>query len=204
MKFHFFKEITVGKKFPGLVMKDFYSLLNIDKFADNEAIQKAYKKLVLRHHPDKNLEFDSTNEFLRIHMAYKVLIDPKKRKEYDKTLEVILTYQLVSPERKKVLENLVQREKHEKDQNYPAKKQTYLVKIKQETHSLNSIYKLVGHFSSFISLKIENESIILSFTSKIDATRFCQEINTDLSDILISQTGELEKHILERLRSFSS
>jgi curved DNA-binding protein CbpA len=184
-------------------MKDFYSLLNIDKFADNETIHKAYKKLVLRYHPDKNLEFDSTNEFLKIHMAYKVLIDPKKRKEYDKTLEVILKYQLVSPERKKVLENLVQREKYDKDQTNPVKKQTHLVKIKQGTHSLSSIYKLVGHFSSFISLKIENDLIVLSFTSKMDAARFCQEINTDLSDILTTQTAELEKHILERLRSYS-
>src|SRR5690554_833976 len=64
--------------------KDYYSVLGVDKKATQEEIKKAYRKLALKHHPDKN-PGDKTAEdrFKEIAEANDVLSDPEKRKKYD-------------------------------------------------------------------------------------------------------------------------
>ena len=61
--------------------KDFYANLGVPKDADLAAIKKAYKKLSLKHHPDKNPNNKEQAEeiFKIISYAYQVLSDPKKR-----------------------------------------------------------------------------------------------------------------------------
>jgi curved DNA-binding protein len=64
--------------------EDYYKLLGLDKKATNEDIKKAYRKLALKWHPDKNPNDKSAEErFKKISEAYAVLSDPKKREEYD-------------------------------------------------------------------------------------------------------------------------
>lgn len=58
-----------------------YVILGIDKNASEDEIKKAYKRLALKFHPDKNCQDDS--EFKRISSAYQMLIDPSKRHLYD-------------------------------------------------------------------------------------------------------------------------
>jgi DnaJ-class molecular chaperone len=58
-----------------------YVILGIDKNASEDEIKKAYKRLALKFHPDKNCQDDS--EFKRISSAYQMLIDPSKRRLYD-------------------------------------------------------------------------------------------------------------------------
>lgn len=58
-----------------------YVILGIDKNASDDEIKKAYKKMALKFHPDKNCQDDS--EFKRISSAYQILIDPSKRRIYD-------------------------------------------------------------------------------------------------------------------------
>jgi curved DNA-binding protein len=64
--------------------EDYYKLLGLDKKASTEDIKKAYRKLALKWHPDKNPNNKAAEErFKKISEAYAVLSDPKKREEYD-------------------------------------------------------------------------------------------------------------------------
>jgi curved DNA-binding protein len=64
--------------------KDYYKILGVDKHSSQEDIRKAYRKLALKYHPDKNKEDKTAEEkFKEISEANEVLSDPEKRKKYD-------------------------------------------------------------------------------------------------------------------------
>ena len=65
--------------------EDYYQLLGVDKKASTEEIKKAYRKLALKWHPDKNPQNKAQAEekFKKISEAYAVLSDEEKRKQYD-------------------------------------------------------------------------------------------------------------------------
>jgi curved DNA-binding protein len=63
---------------------DYYKTLGVEKNADPEAIKKAYRKLALKYHPDRNPDNREAEEkFKKISEAYAVLSDPEKRKQYE-------------------------------------------------------------------------------------------------------------------------
>ncbi len=63
---------------------DYYKILGIDKNADQEEVKKAYRKLALKYHPDRNPNNREAEEkFKKISEAYAVLSDKEKRKQYD-------------------------------------------------------------------------------------------------------------------------
>lgn len=64
--------------------KDYYSILGISKTATPDEVKRAYRKLALQHHPDRN-KGDKTAEakFKEVTKAYEVLSDSKKREMYD-------------------------------------------------------------------------------------------------------------------------
>jgi len=62
---------------------DYYEILGVDKNASNTDIKKAYRKLALKYHPDKNPSKDAEEKFKEISEAYAVLYDEEKRKMYD-------------------------------------------------------------------------------------------------------------------------
>jgi len=66
--------------------KDYYKVLGVSEDAELDQIKKAYKKLALQWHPDKNPDNVKVAEekFKEIGEAYSVLSDPEKRKRYDK------------------------------------------------------------------------------------------------------------------------
>ena len=64
--------------------KDYYRTLGIAKTATEEEIKKAYKKMALRYHPDKNKAAGAEEKFKEIAEAYEVLSDKSKREIYDK------------------------------------------------------------------------------------------------------------------------
>jgi len=66
-----------------VLAEDYYKLLGVSKDADNRDIRKAFKKLALKLHPDKNSAEDAHEKFLNINKAYEVLKDEKLRKKYD-------------------------------------------------------------------------------------------------------------------------
>ncbi|KAA3676066.1 DnaJ subfamily B member 4 [Paragonimus westermani] len=64
--------------------KDYYNILGINKKADDDEIKKAYRKMALKYHPDKNKSPNAEEKFKEVAEAYDVLSDPKKREIYDK------------------------------------------------------------------------------------------------------------------------
>lgn len=64
--------------------KDFYEVLGIRKGASDEDIKKAFRKLALQYHPDRNKDNKEAEEkFKEINEAYQVLSDPQKKAQYD-------------------------------------------------------------------------------------------------------------------------
>lgn len=63
--------------------KDFYKILGITPESNEDEIKKAYRKLALKFHPDKNSDADAEDRFKEIAEAYEVLNDPQKRSVYD-------------------------------------------------------------------------------------------------------------------------
>lgn len=63
--------------------KDFYKILEINRNANDDEIKKAYRKLALKYHPDKNKAKGAEDRFKEIAEAYEVLSDKKKRDIYD-------------------------------------------------------------------------------------------------------------------------
>ncbi len=64
--------------------KDFYNILWIDRWASEAEIKKAYRKLAMKYHPDRNKwNKEAETKFKEINEAYSILSDPKKKKQYD-------------------------------------------------------------------------------------------------------------------------
>lgn len=63
--------------------KDYYSLLGVPKSATAEEIKKAYRKLAVQYHPDKNKSKEAEDKFKEINQAYEVLGNEQKRRQYD-------------------------------------------------------------------------------------------------------------------------
>jgi molecular chaperone DnaJ len=65
-------------------MEDLYSILWVEKTATKEEIKKAYRKLAMQHHPDRNAwDKESEEKFKKINTAYEILSDDEKRRSYD-------------------------------------------------------------------------------------------------------------------------
>jgi curved DNA-binding protein len=65
--------------------KDYYKILGVERNASEEDIRKAYRKMAMQYHPDRNPDDKQAEErFKEINEAYQVLNDPKKRAHYDR------------------------------------------------------------------------------------------------------------------------
>lgn len=63
---------------------DYYKVLGLSSIATKEEIKKAYRKLALEFHPDKNKSPDAHEKFIEINEAYLILYDEEARKKYDR------------------------------------------------------------------------------------------------------------------------
>ena len=63
--------------------KDYYEILELEKNATDEQIKKAYRRLAVKFHPDKNKSKNAEEAFKKINQAFTVLSDKNKRKNYD-------------------------------------------------------------------------------------------------------------------------
>ncbi len=67
-----------------MAQRDYYEVLGIPRDADADAIKKAYRKLALQFHPDRNKADDASEKFKEATEAYAILSDSKKRAAYDR------------------------------------------------------------------------------------------------------------------------
>ncbi len=68
-----------------MAKRDYYDVLGVNRDANDEAIKKAYRKLAMKHHPDRNPEDKGSEEkFKEAKEAYEVLSDSQKRGAYDR------------------------------------------------------------------------------------------------------------------------
>lgn len=63
--------------------KDYYKTLGVERGASKEEVQKAYRKLARKYHPDVSKEANAEDRFKEVSEAYEVLKDPDKRQKYD-------------------------------------------------------------------------------------------------------------------------
>ena len=64
--------------------KDYYKILSVDEKANEDEIKKAYRRMSMLHHPDKNGNTDeSKQKFQELNNAYEILSEPNKRRTYD-------------------------------------------------------------------------------------------------------------------------
>ncbi|MEU1669252.1 J domain-containing protein [Streptomyces sparsogenes] len=64
--------------------RDFYEVLGVPRTADRDEIQRAYRTLARRYHPDVNKDPQAEERFKEINEAFSVLSDPKQRARYDR------------------------------------------------------------------------------------------------------------------------
>ena len=64
--------------------KNYYDILGVERKASEQDIKKAYKRMALKFHPDKNKDPGAEEKFKEIAEAYEVLIDAEKRATFDR------------------------------------------------------------------------------------------------------------------------
>lgn len=76
--------VSMIKDITSAAQRDYYKILGVSRTATEREIKKAFRKLAVKYHPDKNKSPDAEKVFRDIAEAHEVLSDEKKRKIYDR------------------------------------------------------------------------------------------------------------------------
>ncbi len=94
-------------------MKDYYKILELEFGADILAVKKAYRRLALKYHPDKNKEPNAAQKFIEITEASEVLREPFKKSEYDRLYQAYFRTKTQEQYTKQSFERTYQRKQQE-------------------------------------------------------------------------------------------
>lgn len=139
--------------------KNYYDLLEVSKNASPEVIEKVYKLLAKKYHPDlqpDDKKDESEEMFKKISIAYETLSNPKLRAEYDAKLEEDEHYSSINSK------NFEENQKSSSNMNQ------YSVKSNNSKVSSNNIHSWKSPINSFFSnIKNKNENYSPIFTVKL-------------------------------------
>lgn len=128
-------------------MKDYYQILGVSQQAHEEEIKRAFRKLVIAYHPDKNPSPEAEIIILEINEAYEVLSDPEKRTHYDNLLSGRVTVERVRPHHRDP-----RYRRRAPDPNYKSKLQLKLEMLETYLPHALFISRCALAFSIFIAL----------------------------------------------------
>jgi len=147
---------------------NFYDILNIPTNATKKQIKNAYKKLVIKYHPDKNKDNTTIDQFRDIQNAYEVLYNDNRRKEYDNLTNqqkselydfIKSCFINISPQCKKIHDLLIKFYGDEK-------------KLKNDINNFNfmNIYnRFIGNIiNSIDDIPLYNKNTSITFLKKIN------------------------------------
>jgi len=178
-------------------MENYYKILEVDKDASSETIEKVYKMLVKKYHPDlqndKNKEA-AEEKIKRINEAYDILSDPLKREEYNNTLiennisyekytEIINENILLKNElnyiKNKINNTQTNYYRNNVQQNYTYNEPQYNNYYKKEKFKFKNLIKFI------FSLSLTGIIIFICFNIPIIYNLFNILFNSDISLLLI-------------------
>lgn len=156
--------------------KDYYKILEIDKFASDKEIRRAYKKLALKWHPDKSSIHNAKEKFSEISEAYDVLSDPQKKEQYD---------------RYGFIDDFIDDEFDEPEDNYNTDTifRNFSTSNVNETKNTHNVHKIKDP-PQLYNMPCTLEDLYNGTTKKIKITR-----KTIISRTLFDSTKELEMKI---------
>lgn len=134
-------------------MKNYYEILEVSENASYEIIEKAYRILAKKYHPDvwsNTKSYWAENKFKEITEAYQILSNPTLRKQYD--MEIGLNISVNDK-----YNNLYSEQKRLEQEINNIKTQNYSAKLKGESNSSNSIFLYLKDFVSSLKTLLRNE-----------------------------------------------
>lgn len=181
---------------------DHYKVLGVRKSASKDEIKKAYYKLALKYHPDKNQASNAEEKFRSINEAYEVLQDDRKRETYDR-FNLEETKSTSRPQHYSTYNNRDSHHRRPDDQYFRGASDAVSEEQKYQ-NELERIRQINSDLLDAVNLKLKRSSKKKSGGEQESRRRQAGN-RVFVGDILPEENDDdYEKIVLDRLRSLSN
>lgn len=173
---------------------DHYNLLGVKRSASKDEIKKAYHRLALKYHPDKNNAKDAESKFRSLNEAYEVLRDDQKRDAYDR-------FDLTQPRKEGSKSHHSHHHKSRRDEKFFRGTSDTIVEEQRFQDELDRIRQVNSDLLDEANLKLKrscNRFESSRASKKPSGNVFVGEILPDKND------DDYEKIVLDRLKSLGN